>query len=80
VSLRELGDLPLTPLVREVLTDAGYIGESASPRADPPESQMPSLFPLAIAGATATFLCDASAERGGAEATTASVPAGVAAF
>jgi len=52
VSLRELGDLPLTPLVREVLTDAGYIGESASPRADPPESQMPSLFPLAIAGAT----------------------------
>jgi 8-oxo-dGTP diphosphatase len=51
VSLRELGDLPLTPLVRAVLADAGFIGEKASSRADAAESVMPSLFPIAIAGA-----------------------------
>jgi 8-oxo-dGTP diphosphatase len=51
VSLRELGDLPLTPLVREVLADAGYIGEKGSSKADAQESSMPSLFPIAIAGA-----------------------------
>src|SRR5713226_1613030 len=50
VSLHELGDLPLTPLVKQVLADAGFIGKGASPRADA-ESVMPSLFPIAIAGA-----------------------------
>jgi len=30
VSLHELGDLPLTPLVKEVLADAGFIGEKRS--------------------------------------------------
>jgi 8-oxo-dGTP diphosphatase len=51
VSLRELGDLPLTPLVREVLADAGYIRENPAPKADLPEPPLPSLFPIAIAGA-----------------------------
>jgi 8-oxo-dGTP diphosphatase len=51
VSLHELGDLPLTPLVREVLADAGYIGKEAPPRTDVPEPPMRSLFPIAIAGA-----------------------------
>lgn len=51
VSLRELGDLPLTPLVREVLKDAGYITEEVPGVADALESEIPSLFPIAIAGA-----------------------------
>jgi 8-oxo-dGTP diphosphatase len=52
MSLRELGDLPLTPLVRQVLADAGFIGKETSHRADELESQTPLLFPVAIAGAT----------------------------
>ena len=51
VSLHELGALPLTPLVKEVLADAGFIGKTASPRVDAAELVMPSLFPIAIAGA-----------------------------
>ena len=51
VSLRELGDLPLTPLVRTVLADAGLIGESASLKADLPEVPMLLLFPIPIVGA-----------------------------
>jgi 8-oxo-dGTP diphosphatase len=51
VSFEELGDLPLTPLVRRVLQDAGYL------RNEPlrehggtvPESEL--LFPMVIAGA-----------------------------
>jgi 8-oxo-dGTP diphosphatase len=50
VSLHELGDLPLTPLVREVLADAGFIREKTSVKGSP-EPGMPSLFPIAIAGA-----------------------------
>ena len=52
VSLDELGDLPLTPLVREVLTDAGYVGERRSLRTERIELAAPWLFPIPIAGAT----------------------------
>src|SRR5690349_12230029 len=48
VSLHELGDLPLTPLVKKVLVDAGYLGKEAPPRPDVPEPPMRSLFPIAI--------------------------------
>jgi 8-oxo-dGTP diphosphatase len=51
VSLHELGDLPLTPLVRQVLADAGFIGEEASIRGAAPEPAMPALFPILVAGA-----------------------------
>lgn len=51
VSLNELGDLPLTPLVRQVLVDAGFIGKESPQRGDALESQTPYLFPIAIAGA-----------------------------
>lgn len=50
VSLHELGDLPLTPLVRQVLTDAGFIGQK-SPSGDTRSLDIPSLFPLLIVGA-----------------------------
>ncbi|HXR17145.1 MAG TPA: NUDIX domain-containing protein [Terriglobales bacterium] len=51
VSLHELGDLPLTPLVKQVLADAGYIGESLSPHVEPSGSAVLCLFPVPIAGA-----------------------------
>lgn len=51
VSLDELGELPLTPLVRQVLHDAGYLG--ANPRSEHEGllPSTPSLFPIPIAGA-----------------------------
>lgn len=51
VSLDELGALPLTPLVRKVLQDAGYLGKEPL---SAPESGIPEalLFPMPIAGAT----------------------------
>jgi 8-oxo-dGTP diphosphatase len=51
VSLHELGDLPLTPLVRQVLADAGYIGESLLPAPEKTGAEIPSLFTIPIAGA-----------------------------
>jgi 8-oxo-dGTP diphosphatase len=51
VSLEELGDLPLTPLVRQVLADAGYLHQKLSCHVEPASSLSPGLFPIAIAGA-----------------------------
>ncbi|HXP86527.1 MAG TPA: NUDIX domain-containing protein [Bryobacteraceae bacterium] len=51
VSLHELGDLPLTPLVRAVLADAGYIGEKLPTHFEPSGSSALWLFPVPIAGA-----------------------------
>jgi 8-oxo-dGTP diphosphatase len=51
VSLHELGDLPLTPLVREVLADAGYLGEKLPSRIEPAGSVGPLMFPMPIVGA-----------------------------
>jgi 8-oxo-dGTP diphosphatase len=51
VSLDELGDLPLTPLVREVLADAGYIGETLLRHVESAGTGVPWLFPMPIAGA-----------------------------
>lgn len=51
VSLHELGDLPLTPLVRKVLADAGYIGEKLPVHVEPDETAEPGLFAVPIAGA-----------------------------
>jgi 8-oxo-dGTP diphosphatase len=51
VSLHELGNLPLTPLVRQVLADAGFIGEATSQKEEMPAPPRPWLFPVAIAGA-----------------------------
>jgi len=51
VSLHELGDLPLTPLVKEVLADAGYIGEKLSAHVESSSSAVLWLFPVPIAGA-----------------------------
>ncbi len=51
VSLHELGDLPLTPLVREVLSDAGYLGEKLPSPVEPARSIGPWLFPIPIVGA-----------------------------
>ena len=49
VSLKDLGELPLTPLVRRVLVDAGYIGgeRPATPHLDLQQQ----LFPILVAGA-----------------------------
>jgi ADP-ribose pyrophosphatase YjhB (NUDIX family) len=52
VSLQELGDLPLTPLVREVLADAGYIEKIVSAKEEMLESAIGPLFPIAVAGAS----------------------------
>jgi 8-oxo-dGTP diphosphatase len=49
VPIQELGGLPLTPLVRQALKDAGYIREEA-PRLEPPVEAMPSLFSDLIGG------------------------------
>ena len=53
VSFDELGALPLTPLVREVLRDAGYLQNERLPEhaSDLPETAF--LFPVPIAGAIA---------------------------
>jgi 8-oxo-dGTP diphosphatase len=51
VSLHELGDLPLTPLVREVLADAGYIGKKLPTHVEPSGPAVPWLFAVPIAGA-----------------------------
>jgi ADP-ribose pyrophosphatase YjhB (NUDIX family) len=50
-SLQELGHLPLTPLVRRVLADAGLIGPGEKPThsSSPPAELL--LFPMLIAGA-----------------------------
>lgn len=52
VSLKELGDLPLTPLVRQVLVDAGFIGDK--PHTAPQVDIQPGmfLFPILVAGAS----------------------------
>ena len=51
VSLDELGELPLTPLVRQVLQDAGYLGKGnpSEEHSNPPQALL--LFPIPIAGA-----------------------------
>jgi len=51
VSLHELGDLPLTPLVKEVLADAGYIGDDLSSSVQPIVPALNWLFAMPIAGA-----------------------------
>lgn len=52
VPIRELGELPLTPLVRQALKDAGYIQDEPPRFEEPPAEAMPSLFPTPIGGAT----------------------------
>jgi mutator protein MutT len=51
VTLQELGELPLTPLVRQVLQDAGYLGREPGSEHEsvPPHTLV--LFPIPIAGA-----------------------------
>ena len=51
VSFDELGDLPLTPLVRRVLEDAGYLGREPLPEHGNVLFESESLFPVPIAGA-----------------------------
>jgi 8-oxo-dGTP diphosphatase len=48
--LKELGDVPVTPLVRRVLIEAGYLLDSAKPRQT--EVEQYKLLPLPIAGAS----------------------------
>jgi 8-oxo-dGTP diphosphatase len=52
VSFEELGDLPLTPLVRRVLQDVGYLGREPRPEHRNVLPQDESLFPMLIAGAS----------------------------
>ena len=59
VSLHELGDLPLTPLVRQVLADAGYLDEKLPSHTEPAGAVGPGLFPMPIVGA----ICRRSNER-----------------
>jgi ADP-ribose pyrophosphatase YjhB (NUDIX family) len=51
VSFDQLGELPLTPLVRRVLQDAGYLGKDPLPEHPSVLPQTEYLFPVAIAGA-----------------------------
>jgi len=51
VSLDELGELPLTPLVRRVLQDAGYLEKEPLTEHPSALAETGSLFPLALAGA-----------------------------
>jgi 8-oxo-dGTP diphosphatase len=51
VSISELGDLALTPLVREVLADAGYIDDTLLTHAEPADSAALDLFPLPVVAA-----------------------------
>ena len=53
VSLGELGELPLTPLVRQVLQDAGYMGKEPLSEQHSISPQTLLLFPIPIAGAMA---------------------------
>jgi 8-oxo-dGTP diphosphatase len=47
--LKELGEVPVTPLVRRVLTDAGFVIDSAKPQHREPEQFR--LVPILVAGA-----------------------------
>ena len=49
--LKELGDVPVTPLVRQVLVDAGYVLDRAKPTKPEPEQLSLAVFPILIAGA-----------------------------
>jgi ADP-ribose pyrophosphatase YjhB (NUDIX family) len=49
-SLQELGQLPLTPLVRRVLEDAGLVSPDKAPEGPAPIEELV-LFPVLIAGA-----------------------------
>jgi 8-oxo-dGTP diphosphatase len=51
VSLRDLGALPLTPLVERVLRDAGYIANESLAVSASSGDETPLLFPVLIAGA-----------------------------
>ncbi len=51
VTLDELGKLPLTPLVRQVLRDAGYLGSEERSEQQSVPSHKLVLFPIPIAGA-----------------------------
>jgi len=51
VSLHELGALPLTPLVTQVLKDAGYIVEESRDDSEASDDEADLLFPVLIAGA-----------------------------
>jgi len=48
--LKELGAVPVTPLVRQVLIDAGYVLDRAKPQH--PEVEQFKLIPILVAGAT----------------------------
>jgi hypothetical protein len=52
VSFDELGELPLTPLVRRVLQDAGYLGKESLPEHASVVPDTEFLFPMPIAGAS----------------------------
>ncbi len=49
--LKELGEVPVTPLVRRVLVDAGYVFERNQPRSAGPEQLPLAVLPILIAGA-----------------------------
>ena len=51
VTFDELGTLPLTPLVRQVLRDAGYLGKEPFPERANGLPETAFLFPMPIAGA-----------------------------
>ena len=51
VPFEELGELPLTPLVHQVLQDAGYLEREPRPQHQCTPSQAQTLFALPIAGA-----------------------------
>jgi len=48
--LKELGDVPVTPLVRKVLIDAGYVLDRAKPQQ--PAAEQFKLIPILVAGAS----------------------------
>jgi len=51
VSLNELGSLPLTPLVSQVLKDAGYIAATDTRLSAPGVAEENLLFPVLVSGA-----------------------------
>lgn len=55
VPIRELRELPLTPLVRQALKDAGFIPDETPRFEERPVGAIPSLFPIPVGG-TATRL------------------------
>ena len=59
--LKELGEVPVTPLVRQVLIDAGYVLDRAKPQQA--EVEQFKLIPILVAGASEQMVPESRFQR-----------------